>query len=124
METEKDRFEKKEEHRDPLSGEPGAHPVGTGVGAAVGGGVLGTGLGAAGAAAAVGGTLGSAAGPAGAIIGAVAGGIAGGLAGKAIAEKFEPTAEHAYWEKNYQSRPYVDKGVPYDDYRPAYQYGW
>jgi hypothetical protein len=35
----------------------------------------------------------------------------------------DPTAEDAYWSKNYRSRPYVAKGSAYDDYRPAYRYG-
>lgn len=121
MATEKNRPDK---NRDPLSGEPGAHPVGAGVGAAVGGGVAAGALGAAGAAAATGGALGAAAGPVGVVVGAVAGGIVGGLAGKAVAENVNPTVEDTYWRDNYHTRPYVDKGTDYDDYRPAYQYGW
>jgi hypothetical protein len=68
--------------------------------------------------------MGTAAGPVGVVVGAVAGGIAGGLVGKRIAESINPTAEDAYWKQHYQSRPYVEKGAPYDEYRPAYQYGW
>ena len=60
-------------NRDPISGEPGAHPVGTGVGAAAGGAAAG----------AAGGLVG---GPIGAAAGAVVGGVVGGLAGKSIAE--------------------------------------
>src|SRR3954447_11610765 len=56
-------------NRDPITGEPGAHPVGAGVGAAVGG-------------AATGAAAGAVAGPVGAVVGAVAGGVVGGLAGK------------------------------------------
>ncbi len=95
---------------DPITGEPGAHPVGVGVGTAAGG-------------AAAGAVAGMVAGPVGAVVGALVGGVAGGYGGKAIAESIDPTVEHAYWEKNYQSRPYVDKAAPYDTYRPAYQYG-
>lgn len=113
-----------DENRDPLSGEPGAHPVGAGVGAAVGGGVAGGALGAAGAAAAAGTAMGAAAGPVGAVVGAVAGGVVGGLAGKKIAENINPTVEDSYWRENYHTRPYVEKGATYEDYRPAYQYGW
>jgi hypothetical protein len=64
---------------DPITGAPGAHPVGVGLGAAVGGI-------AAGAAA---GTV--AAGPLGTVVGAAVGAVAGGLGGKAVAEHFDPT---------------------------------
>ena len=101
----------KDENRDPLSGEPGAHP-------------LGTGLGAAGAGAATGALGGAVAGPVGAAIGAVIGAVAGGLAGKGIAESIDPTAEDSYWRENHASRPYADEAEGYDEYRPAYQYGW
>ncbi len=101
----------KDENRDPISGEPGSHPIGTG-------------LGAAGAGAATGALGGAVAGPIGAAVGAVVGAVAGGLAGKGIAESIDPTAEDAYWGENYASRPYVEKGHDYDQYRPAYQQGW
>jgi hypothetical protein len=101
----------KAENRDPISGEPGSHPVGVGVGTAAGG-------------AAAGAALGSAVGPVGTVAGAVAGGIAGAVAGKAVAEKVNPTEEDAFWEKNYQTRPYVTSGVAYNVYRPAYRHGW
>jgi outer membrane lipoprotein SlyB len=64
---------------DPITGAPGAHPVGVGLGAAVGGI-------AAGAAA---GTI--AVGPLGTVVGAAVGAIAGGLGGKSVAEHFDPT---------------------------------
>lgn len=96
---------------DPLSGEPGAHPVGVGAGAAGGaatGALIGTAVG----------------GPIGAGIGAVVGGIAGGYAGKAAAEAVNPTVEHKYWRSEYVNRPYFTPGASYDQYGPAYQYGW
>jgi hypothetical protein len=96
---------------DPITGEPGSHPVGTGIGAA-GGGTAG---------AAVGGAVG---GPIGAAVGAAVGAVAGGLAGKGIAEKIDPTVEDAYWRENYSTRPYVEKDTTYDVYQPAYRYGW
>jgi hypothetical protein len=108
---------------DPITGEKGAHPVGVGVGTAVGGGVAGGALGAAGAALA-GGAMGAAAGPAGVVVGAVAGGIIGAAAGKEVAEHVNPTVEDAYWRQNYRDRPYVEQGRQYEDYQPAYQYGW
>jgi len=98
-------------NRDPITGTPGAHPVGTGVGAT--GGAL------AGAAA------GSLAGPVGTVVGLVAGAVVGGLGGKAVAEAGNPTVEDAYWRENYKTRPYAQGDFTYDeDYRPAYQYGW
>jgi hypothetical protein len=97
-------------NRDPITGEPGAHPVGVGIGTAGG--------------AAAGAAVGSVAGPVGTAVGAVVGGVAGGLAGKGVAEAIDPTIEHAYWEKEYKNRPYYEAGSTYDDYRPAYQYGW
>jgi hypothetical protein len=100
-----------EENRDPITGAKGAHPVGVGVGTAVGGVVTG-------------GALGAAAGPVGAIAGAVVGGVIGGLAGKKAGEEINPTIEDAYWRQNYRHRPYVASQTPYDEYRPAYQYGW
>ena len=96
---------------DPITGEPGAHPVGAGLGAAAAG-------------AAAGAAGGAMAGPVGAVAGAVIGGVAGGLAGKGIAESIDPTAEHAYWRDQYTNRPYYDSATSYDEYAPAYQYGW
>ncbi len=97
-------------NRDPLSGAPGAHPVGTGVGAALGG-------------VAAGAVVGTVAGPVGTLIGAAAGAIVGGLAGKDLAESIDPTAEDAYWRESYITRPYVGADASYDDYGPAYGYG-
>ena len=99
-------------NRDPITGAPGAHPVGTGVGAALGGA-------AAGAAA---GTV--AAGPVGTLVGSAAGAIVGGLAGKAVAEHFDPTIEDTYWRDNYSKQSYFESGMSYDDYQPAYRLGW
>lgn len=98
-------------NRDPITGEPGAHPVGTGVGAAAGG-------------IAAGAAIGTIAGPIGTAVGAAVGAIVGGLAGKGVAEKIDPTVENAYWEKNYRTRSYVRADESYDVYRPAYQTGY
>lgn len=96
---------------DPITDAPGAHPVGVGIGAAAGGAAAGAAAGAVG-------------GPVGAAVGAVVGAVAGGYAGKAVAESIDPTAEEAYWRDNYQKRPYHDEEVTYDQYGPAYRYGW
>ena len=106
-------------NRDPITGKPGAHPAGVAGGAFAGGAAGGV----AGAAIA-GAAAGTAAGPVGTVIGAAVGAVAGGLAGKAIAERINPTVEDAFWRDNYASRPYVTKGSSYDDYAPAYRYGY
>jgi hypothetical protein len=98
-------------NRDPITGAPGAHPIGVGVGAAAGGI-------AAGAAA---GTV--AAGPVGTVVGAAVGAIVGGLGGKAVAEHFDPTVEETYWRGNFENEPYYREGMTYDDYAPAYRLG-
>jgi len=108
-----------DDNRDPITGTPGSHPAGVAGGAFAGGAAGGV----AGAAIA-GAAAGSAAGPAGTVIGAAVGAVVGGLAGKAIAERINPTAEDAYWRENYTSRPYVASGTRYEDYQPAYRYGY
>lgn len=96
-------------NRDPITGAPGAHPVGVGVGAIAGG-------------VATGAAIGTVAGPVGTAIGAAVGAVVGGLAGKSVAEQIDPTREDAYWRDNFKSRPYAS-GASYDDYGPAYAYG-
>lgn len=102
-----------EANRDPLTGAPGSHPVGSGLGAAVGG-------------AAAGAALGTIAGPVGSVAGAVVGGVLGGLGGKALAEKIDPTveAEDDYWRDHYLFETYVEPEHGYEDYRLAYRLGY
>lgn len=108
--TEKE-IKKTDANRDPITGAPGAHPVGTGVGA--------------GAAGAAGAAIGTAVGgPVGGAVGAVVGAVAGGLAGKGAAEAVNPTREDAYWRDNYTSQPWVDRNSRYEDYEPAFRTGW
>jgi hypothetical protein len=95
---------------DPITGEPGAHPIGV-AGGASGGALAGAAIGAVG-------------GPVGAAVGGAIGAVAGGLAGKAAGEAVNPTEEDRYWRENHASRPYFKNGRTYDDYRPAYAYGW
>lgn len=122
MNEKKERYEdnqrKKDANRDPLSGTPGAHPLGTGVGAATG-----AAAGAAGAAA-TGAALGTTVGPAGTIAGGAVGAIVGGLAGKGVAEKVNPTEEDAYWREHHREQPYSGTGYAYDDYAGAYRTGY
>ncbi len=95
---------------DPISKEPGAHPVGTGLGAVAGGAALGAAAGVVG-------------GPAGAVVGGVVGAVAGGMGGKEAGEALNPTAEEAYWRDNYTRESYYEAGRSYDDYGPAYRLG-
>ena len=106
----KNRQKGTDANRDPISGAPGSHPVGTGVGAASG--------------AVAGGAIGAIGGPVGAVVGAAAGAVAGGLAGKSIAENIDPTVEDAYWKNNYAKQKYVDGNASYNEYQPAYRTGY
>lgn len=64
-------------NKDPITDEPGSHPIGTGLGA--GGGAL------------TGAAIGAVGGPIGAAAGAVVGAVLGGLAGHGAAEAISPT---------------------------------
>jgi uncharacterized protein (TIGR02284 family) len=101
--------EDKDLNRDPITDEPGSHPVGTGIGA-TGGAVAGAAAGAMG-------------GPIGVAVGGIVGAVVGGLAGRAAAEAINPTAEEAHWRENYTTEPYYEKGRSFDDYGPAYRLG-
>ncbi len=114
----RDKQRAEDANADPLTGTPGAHPVGSGVGAVAGG------LTGAAAGAATGAAFGTVGGPVGLAAGAIIGGLVGGLIGKGVAEGINPTEEHAYWRGQYQHRSYYDPNVAYDRYAPAYQYGW
>ena len=98
-------------NRDPLSGTPGAHPLGTGAGAASGavaGAMAGTALG----------------GPIGGLIGGAVGAVAGGLAGTSAAEAVNPTAEERFWKETYVREPYYVSGRTYDYYAQGFRAGW
>lgn len=98
-------------NRDAITGTPGAHPIGVGVGA-IGGG------------AAVGAAAGMVAGPIGAVAGAAVGAVVGGLAGKSAAEAINPTLETNYWRTTHSTMPYASAAYGYEEYAPAYRYGW
>lgn len=97
-------------NRDPITGESGAHPIGTGIGA--GGGAI------------TGAALGVAGGPVGVAIGTVVGAVIGGLAGKGAAEAINPTAEDAYWRTAHTREPYYAEDRSFEDYHPAYRLGY
>lgn len=97
-------------NRDAISGEPGAHPIGTGLGSASG--------------AAVGAVVGTLLGPVGMLIGGGIGAIVGGAAGHDAAEGIDPTGEVGYWRTTYGDRPYADPQYHFEsDFRPAYEFG-
>lgn len=97
-------------NRDPITGEPGSHPVGTTVGAA-----------AAGTAGAV---VGSVAGPLGIVVGSALGVAAGAALGHNAAEAANPTyvAVEPDLVDTFAQRPYA-AGRTYEDYRDAYAFG-
>lgn len=111
------REERKELNADPITGEPGSHPIGTGLGSASG--------------AVAGAAIGSLAGPAGAVVGGVFGAVAGGAIGHTAGEVIDPTVEDAYWRENYLYTPYYQAenihilDLDYDrDYQSAYRLGY
>jgi len=95
---------------DPVTDQPGSHPIETGIGAAVAGAASGL-------------AAGAVAGPIGAAVGAAVGAVAGGLAGKGVGEVIDPTTEDNWLRDSFESRPYVKKGETYEKYREAYRYG-
>ena len=97
-------------NRDPITGAPGSHPVGTGVGAA-GGGAAGAAIGAIG-------------GPVGALIGGTIGAIAGGAAGHAVGERMDPTYDDGTFRQHHRTAEWGGDDESFDRYQPAYQYGW
>lgn len=98
-------------NRDPITGAPGSHPVGTALGGSSGA-----------VAGAVAGTL--VAGPVGTVVGAVVGAVAGGLAGSAAGEAVNPTEEDTFWRGRFSAEPYYENGRVYEDYAPAYRTGY
>jgi len=95
---------------DPITDQPGSHPIETGIGAAVAGAASGL-------------AVGAVTGPVGAAVGAAVGAIAGGLAGKGVGEIIDPTTEDNWLRENFASRPYVKKDETFDTYHHAYRYG-
>lgn len=96
---------------DPITGEPGSHPIGTGIGG-VGG-------------AAAGAAIGTMAGPLGTLIGGAIGAIVGGGVGHAAAEAIDPTREEAYWRAEHANADYYREGHDFDrDLHPAYAVGY
>lgn len=102
---------KEDLNADPLTGEPGSHPVGTGIGT-LGGATAGA-------------AIGSMGGPLGTLIGGVVGGVAGAVAGHASGELVSPTEEESYWREHSARMSYYNHALNYDlDYKIAYQLGY
>jgi hypothetical protein len=95
---------------DPITDEPGAHPIETGIGAAAAGAAGGLAAGAVG-------------GPLAAAVGVAVGAVAGGYAGKSVGEIIDPTTADDFLRGRFKSRPYVEDGDDYEDFRAAYRYG-
>lgn len=86
------------------------HSVGAGTGAVAG--------------AITGGTVGSFAGPVGTVVGAVAGAVMGAKAGDEVAEMVNPTTYTSHFEQSYTRTPYYNSARTWNDYAPAYEYGY
>ena len=78
------------------------HNIGSGTGAVAG--------------AVTGAAVGSAGGPVGSVVGA--------KAGDSIAEAVNPTEYHDHFKTEYKNTPYYTAGREWNDYEPAYQYGY
>ena len=104
------RIESRVMNRDPITGAPGSHGVGTGVGTT--GGVV------------AGAAIGSLAGPLGTAVGGFLGAILGALAGHGLGEALNPTAEEVYWRDMYGTDTRYNLAHAYDDYAPAFTAGY
>src|SRR4249919_519271 len=60
----------------------------------------------------------------GAVGGAIAGAVIGAKAGDSIAESVNPTDYTNHFHETYAKTPYYVSGREWNDYRPAYQYGY
>ncbi len=107
---EADRAEASAMNRDPITGAPGSHPVGTGIGTT--GGMI------------AGATLGSLGGPIGTAIGGLVGAIVGAAAGHSAGEAVNPTADEIFWRDAFVREPYYNPDRNFDDYSPAYRAGY
>lgn len=86
------------------------HNIGSGTGAVAG--------------ATTGAVIGSAGGPIGTVVGAVVGGVIGAKAGDSIAEAINPTEYMGNFQNSYRDAPYYSAGREWNDYEPAYKYGY
>jgi hypothetical protein len=64
------------------------------------------------------------AGPLGTVAGAAIGGMLGAKVGDEAAEMINPTTYNDAFKIAYQQKPYYSTGRTWEDYSPAYQYGY
>ena len=86
------------------------HSIGAGTGAVAG--------------AVAGGAVGSVAGPVGTLVGAAVGAVVGAKAGDEVAEMVNPTTYTQHFERTYTTTPYYESSRNWNDYAPAYEYGY
>jgi hypothetical protein len=56
------------------------------------------------------------------VTGIAAGALAGAVEGSQTGA--DPAVEAAYWQQHYRDLPSIPAGASYDEYAPAFQYGW
>ena len=95
---------------DPITNNPGSHPIETGLGAIVGGAASGV-------------AIGMVAGPLGAAIGAAVGAVAGGYAGKGVGELIDPTTQDNWLREHLDEQELSPAGADMPWYRAAYRFG-
>ena len=105
-----EKAEAKAMNRDPITGDPGSHPIGTGIGT-TGGAMAGA-------------AIGSISGPVGTALGGIVGAIVGAAAGHAVGEAVNPTGEETHWRDAYSREPYFNASLTFDDYAPAFRAGY
>jgi len=110
FEKQAEKIEARVMNRDPITGAPGSHGIGTGIGTT--GGVV------------AGAALGSLAGPMGTAVGGFLGALIGAAAGHSVGEAFNPTAEEVYWRDIYGAEPRYNLKHAYEHYAPAFMAGY
>jgi hypothetical protein len=68
--------------------------------------------------------MGAEGGPVVAALGAYAGAFVGGYGTAEAPESIDLSGEDAFWREQHCTRPYYKLGTPYEEYQPAYRYGW
>ena len=110
FEKQASKIEARVMNRDPITGAPGSHGIGTGIGT-TGGAVAGA-------------ALGSLAGPLGTAVGGFLGALVGAAAGHSVGEALNPTAEEEYWRDVYGTEPRYNLKHAYEHYAPAFMAGY
>lgn len=69
-------------------------------------------------------TIGAVAGPPGMAVGAAIGATVGGAAGATTANTVGASQYNDHFQKHYSVSPYYQPGYDWNDYQPAYEYGY